>query len=135
GWLSKRRVPPPQPPPGGGGGRRPLAEGEGSKTGDDMALTESLDRGTTDVPLIEQTIGDFFDDMAGRQGTRDALVSAHEKKRLSYLELQREGNRLASAFLTLGLAPGDRVGIWSHNNVPWVLMQIATAKVGIILVN
>ncbi|KWT69748.1 MULTISPECIES: AMP-binding protein [unclassified Variovorax] len=100
-----------------------------------MALTESLDRGPTDVPLIEQTIGDFFDDMARRQGDRDALASAHEQRRLSYLELQREADRLASALLQLGLAPGDRVGIWSHNNVAWVLMQLATAKVGIILVN
>ncbi|MGK6305616.1 AMP-binding protein [Variovorax sp. DT-64] len=100
-----------------------------------MALTESLDRGPTDVPLIEQTIGDFFDDMARRQGDRDALVSAHEQRRLSYLELQREADRLASALLQLGLSPGDRVGIWSHNNVAWVLMQLATAKVGLILVN
>ncbi len=100
-----------------------------------MALTESFDRGPTDVPLIEQTIGDFFDGMARRQGDRDALVSAHEQRRLSYLELQREADRLASALLQLGLSPGDRVGIWSHNNVPWVLMQVATAKVGLILVN
>jgi fatty-acyl-CoA synthase len=100
-----------------------------------MPLTQSIDRGPTDVPLIEQTIGDFFDDMARRQGGRDALVSAHEGRRLSYLELKRESNRLASALLKLGLAPGDRVGIWSHNNVAWVLMQVATAKVGIVLVN
>ncbi|MBB3176987.1 AMP-binding protein [Variovorax sp. Sphag1AA] len=100
-----------------------------------MTSKPSMAQGATDVPLIEQTIGDFFDDMAARQGDRDALVSAHEKKRLSYLELQRESNRLASALLKLGLAPGDRVGIWSHNNVPWVLMQLATAKAGIILVN
>ena len=100
-----------------------------------MALTESIDRGPTDVPLIEQTIGEFFDDMARRQGDRDALVSAHEQRRLSYLELQREADRLASALLQLDLSPGDRVGIWSHNNVAWVLMQLATAKVGLILVN
>jgi len=100
-----------------------------------MPLTESMDKGATDVPLIEQTIGDFFDDMAQRQGDREALVSAHEQRRLSYLELQRESNRLASALLQLGLAPGDRVGIWSHNNVAWVLMQVATAKVGLVLVN
>ncbi len=100
-----------------------------------MTSKPSLAQGATDVPLIEQTIGDFFDDMAARQGDRDALVSAHEKKRLSYLELQRESSRLASALLKLGLVPGDRVGIWSHNNVPWVLMQLATAKAGIILVN
>ena len=100
-----------------------------------MTLTRSTAQGATDVPLIEQTLGDFFDDMAARQGDHEALVSVHEGKRYSYRELQREVNRLASALLGLGLAPGDRVGIWSHNNAPWVLMQLATAKVGIILVN
>lgn len=100
-----------------------------------MTLTRSLAQGATDVPLIEQTLGDFFDDMAARQGDHEALVSVHEGKRYSYRELQREVDRLASALLGLGLAPGDRVGIWSHNNAPWVLMQLATAKVGIILVN
>ena len=95
----------------------------------------SIARGATDVPLIEQTIGDFFDDMAARQGDHEALVSVHERKRYSYRELQREVDRLASALLGLGLVPGDRVGIWSHNNAPWVLMQLATAKVGIVLVN
>ncbi|WP_208510929.1 AMP-binding protein [Variovorax paradoxus] len=99
------------------------------------ALTESYGKGATDVPLIEQTIGDFFDAMVERQPDREALVSRHEGLRFSYRELQAESDRLASALLKLGLAPGDRVGIWSHNNAPWVLMQIATAKVGLILVN
>jgi fatty-acyl-CoA synthase len=27
------------------------------------------------------------------------------------------------------------VGIWSHNNAEWVLMQLATAQVGLVLVN
>ena len=98
-------------------------------------LAESYSKGAVDVPLIEQTIGDFFDAMAERQPDREALVSRHENRRLTYRELQREATRLASALLRLGLAPGDRVGIWAHNNVPWVLMQIATAKVGLILVN
>ena len=55
-----------------------------------MTLTRSMAQGATDVPLIEQTIGDFFDDMAARQGDHEALVSAHEGKRYSYRELQRE---------------------------------------------
>ncbi|WP_313073711.1 AMP-binding protein [Melaminivora sp.] len=92
-------------------------------------------RGATDVPLIEQTIGDFFADMARRQGTREALVSRHQGLRYSYAELHRQARRLASALLGLGLAPGDRVGIWSHNNAEWVLMQLATAQVGLVLVN
>jgi fatty-acyl-CoA synthase len=100
-----------------------------------MNPTLSMAQGATDIPLIEQTLGDFFDDMAARQGDHEALVSVHEGKRYSYRELQREVDRLASALLGLGLVPGDRVGIWSHNNAPWVLMQLATAKVGIVLVN
>ena len=95
----------------------------------------SYAKGATDVPLIEQTIGAFFDDMVARQPEREALVSRHEAQRFTYRELQTESNRLASALLNLGVVPGDRIGIWSHNNVPWVLMQIATAKVGLILVN
>ncbi|TAM39550.1 MAG: AMP-binding protein, partial [Burkholderiaceae bacterium] len=98
-------------------------------------LAQSIDRGATEVPLIEQTIGDFFDAMAARQGEREALVSAHQKRRYSYTKLQAEANQLASALLRSGLAPGERVGIWSHNNAEWVLMQLATAKAGLILVN
>ena len=100
-----------------------------------MTSSLSYAKGATDVPLIEQTIGAFFDDMAASQPDHEALVSRHEAQRFSYRELQTESNRLASALLNLGLSPGDRIGIWSHNNVPWVLMQIATAKVGLILVN
>ena len=91
--------------------------------------------GPTDVPLIEQTLGDFFDAMVDAQPQSEALVCRHEGKRYTYRELQTESARLASALLATGLAPGDRVGIWSHNNSAWVLMQLATAKTGLILVN
>ena len=96
---------------------------------------ESYARGATEPALIEQTIGDFFDAMVARQPDALALVSRHEGQRFSYRELQAESNRLASALLKTGLVPGDRIGIWSHNNVAWVLMQIATAKAGLVLVN
>jgi fatty-acyl-CoA synthase len=41
----------------------------------------------------------------------------------------------AAGLLALGLAPGDRVGVWSPNNAEWVITQFATAKAGLILVN
>jgi fatty-acyl-CoA synthase len=62
-------------------------------------------------------------------------VSVHQGRRYSYAALAAEVDRLASALLGLGLRPGERIGIWSHNNVEWVLMQLATAKVGLVLVN
>ena len=85
---------------------------------------ESYARGATEPALIEQTIGDCFDAMVAHQPDALALVSRHEGQRFSYRELQAASNRLASALLKTGLVPGDRVGIWSHNNVAWVLMQI-----------
>ena len=91
--------------------------------------------GATHPPLIEQTLGDFFDEMVSRQPDHPALVSAHQGLRYSYRELQTQSNKLASALLQLGLTTGDRVGIWSHNNAEWLLTQLATAKVGLILVN
>ncbi len=100
-----------------------------------MEIALSHTRGRTDAPLINQTIGELFDAVVARQPQREALVSAHQRRRLSYVGLQSEVNRLASALLGLGLQTGDRIGIWSHNNVEWVLMQLATAKVGLVLVN
>lgn len=99
------------------------------------ALTASYAKGHTDLPLIEQTIGDFFADMAQRQSSRDALVSRHQGLRYSYAQLHAAARQLASALLNQGLEKGDRIGIWSHNNAEWVLMQLATAQVGLVLVN
>jgi fatty-acyl-CoA synthase len=98
-------------------------------------LVTSYDQGSRETPLIEQTIGDFFDAMASRFPENEALVSCHQQIRYTYRQLQQESNRLASALLESGLRPGDRAGIWSHNNAQWLLAQIATAKAGIILVN
>ena len=97
-------------------------------------LTQSYDKGL-DVPLIEATIGDFFDSMVEKYPEREALVSRHQNIRWTYRELQQQVNQLASAIIEMGLEIGDRIAIWSHNNAEWLLMQLATAKVGIILVN
>jgi len=98
-------------------------------------MDNSYAKGATTPALIEQTIADCFDAMAARQPDALALVSRHEGVRMSYGTLQAEAHRLASALLRSGLVPGDRIGIWSHNNSAWLLMQLATAKAGLVLVN
>ncbi len=98
-------------------------------------MNPSHAKGATDVALIEATLGDFFDAMVAARPDHEALVSRHEGLRFTYRALHDDANRLASALLRLGLAPGERVGIWSHNNAAWVMLQIATAKVGLVLVN
>ncbi|MEO8858653.1 MAG: AMP-binding protein [Burkholderiaceae bacterium] len=98
-------------------------------------LTTSSARGAQTPALIEQTIGQFFEAVVRRQPDQEALVSRHQGARLSYRQLDRESSQLASALMRAGLAKGERVGIWSHNCREWLLMQLATAKAGIILVN
>src|ERR1700751_1022307 len=99
------------------------------------ALQQSYVNGASEVPLIGETIGQFFDAVCDKHAGRPALVVRHQKVRLSYGELRRQVHRLPPGTLTLGLQPGDRIGIWSPNNSEWVLTQFATAKAGLIMVN
>jgi fatty-acyl-CoA synthase len=94
----------------------------------------SQDQGPSSPPLIEKTIGDFLDEIAGRHPDCDALVSVFEKKRYTYKEFVAEVDRYARALMALGVKKGDRVGIWSTNCAAWTLFQFATAKMGAILV-
>src|SRR5580693_4118532 len=99
------------------------------------ALRQSYVHGASEVPLIGETIGRFFDAICDKYADRPALIVRHQNVRWSYGELRREVDKLAAGLLTLGLEPGDRIGIWSPNNSEWVLTQFATAKAGLILVN
>jgi fatty-acyl-CoA synthase len=98
-------------------------------------LTRSYVHGASAVPLIGDTVGSHFDKAVERWPEREALVVRHQNIRWSYRDLQREVDALAAGLLALGLEPGERIGIWSHNNSEWVLTQLATAKAGLILVN
>ncbi|KQQ47150.1 AMP-binding protein [Duganella sp. Leaf126] len=95
----------------------------------------SYAHGAHDVPLIGVTIGRFLADIAARHGGNEALVVPHQQVRWTYAELDARVSRLAANLLALGLQPGDRVGIWSQNCAEWVLVQFATARAGLVLVN
>jgi len=95
----------------------------------------SYSHGVSDVPLLGETIGANLERTVARFGDRDAVVSCHQGVRMSYVELDAAVDRVASGLLASGLAKGDRVGIWSPNCAEWVIVQFATAKAGVILVN
>ncbi|MEM7542077.1 MAG: AMP-binding protein [Pseudomonadota bacterium] len=97
--------------------------------------TVSYVSGTSSVPLLFQTIGQALDSAAAQWGDRDAVVVRHQNVRLSYAALKARVDEVAAGFSTLGLERGARIGIWSPNNLEWVLTQFATAKLGLVLVN
>lgn len=100
-----------------------------------MTRLPSYVHGTSATPLIGQTIGQYFDDACRQYAARDALIVRQQNVRWTYAEFGEQVTRLACGLRRLGLQPGERVGIWSQNNVEWVLMQFATAKAGLVLVN
>ena len=98
-------------------------------------LTASYVHGVSMTPLMGATVGALFDRTAERWPDNTALVVRHQNVRWTYRELRREVDALAAGLLAVGLAPGDRLGIWSPNNAEWIVTQFATAKAGVVLVN
>jgi fatty-acyl-CoA synthase len=95
----------------------------------------SYAHGTGDTPLLGETIGHNLERTAARVPDSEALVSCHQDKRFTWPEFNSAVDRLALGLLGLDLAKGDRLGVWSPNRYEWALVQYATAKLGVILVN
>ncbi len=95
----------------------------------------SYSSGASAAPLLGDTIGANFDAAVSRYGEREALVDRAAGRRWTYAELAVDVDALALGLLAMGIAKGDRVGIWAPNCAEWTLTQYATAKIGAILVN
>jgi fatty-acyl-CoA synthase len=98
-------------------------------------MSDSYARGETSTPLLEETIGANLDRAIQRFGDREALISCHQKVRCTYAELGAAVDEVSRALMAAGLEKGDRLGIWSPNRAEWTLVQYATARIGVILVN
>jgi fatty-acyl-CoA synthase len=87
------------------------------------------------TPLLGVTIPEHFSSVVERFPDSEAVVSMHQGLRLTYAELSEAVERLARGLLGVGFGRGDRIGIWSTNHIEWLLLQMATARIGAILVN
>ncbi|XP_055113512.1 medium-chain acyl-CoA ligase ACSF2, mitochondrial isoform X4 [Symphalangus syndactylus] len=92
-------------------------------------------QGCTKKHLNSKTVGQCLETTAQRVPEREALVVLHEDVRLTFAQLKEEVDKAASGLLSIGLCKGDRLGMWGPNSYAWVLMQLATAQAGIILVS
>jgi fatty-acyl-CoA synthase len=90
--------------------------------------------GNSGAPLIGATIGDFLKAVAASHGAQEALIVPEQGVRWTYAELLERSDAFAAGLLSLGLRPGDRVGIWAPNCAEWTVAQFATARAGLILV-
>ena len=91
--------------------------------------------GAFEPPLLEHTIGEALELATQRWPQDEALVSRHQNIRLSWAGLKAAVDAFAAGLLSLGLRPGDRVGVWAPNCAEWTIAQFATARAGMVQVN
>ncbi|ABL83434.1 MULTISPECIES: AMP-binding protein [unclassified Nocardioides] len=96
---------------------------------------EAYAKGELEPPLLEETIGASFERTVTAYADREALVEVASGRRWTWAELDRDVDDLARGLVAAGIGKGDRVGIWAPNCAEWTVVQYATAKLGIILVN
>ncbi len=112
--------------------RRVITSGD---AGPEPPVSPSYASGASQLPLLGETIGQNLRRIASRWAATDALVDLAQGVRYTYEEFDAAVDNLARALLGAGMAKGDRVGVWAPNCSEWVLLQYATARVGVILVN
>ncbi|MEM8974963.1 MAG: AMP-binding protein [Pseudomonadota bacterium] len=87
-----------------------------------------------DLPLVYKTVGQCLDEAATNYADLEGLVNLSEGVHLTFAEMQQRANDLARAMIGYGLDKGDRIALWSPNCTNWILLQLASAKAGVILV-
>ena len=91
--------------------------------------------GVSETPLIGLTVGGLLARAVAEHPQNEALVVPYQEVRWTYERLGREVDEVAAGLVALGLEPGERIGVWAPNMAEWVVLQFATARAGLILVN
>ena len=97
-------------------------------------LSKSEFIGPKNTELTSLTIGQYFKRVVDNYADHPAIVVRHQNINWTYKEYWLQIERVACGLLANGVEPGDRVGIWSPNNIEWSIVQMATARIGAIMV-
>ncbi|KIW27223.1 uncharacterized protein PV07_06982 [Cladophialophora immunda] len=97
-------------------------------------LTQAKAKGPLHPPLLEETVGENFARIVSAHGDRNAVISRHQNKRLTYHQLDLDSNVVAHGLQSLGVKKGDRVCVSLGNNLEFATITYALFKLGAILV-
>jgi fatty-acyl-CoA synthase len=86
------------------------------------------------LPVDDLTIGEVLRRTARRIPDQDAYVFCQPGDRATWAELDRQVDEAARGLMALGFQRGDRFGVWATNWPRWVILQFATARIGVVLV-
>ena len=92
-------------------------------------------RGGTERPLSEESVSQVLARTARDLPDQLAVISDFQELQLSFSELFNISRRAAANLVDLGLKPGTKVGIYSPNNLEWLICQYACALADLHMVN
>ena len=100
-----------------------------------MSTNYAYTHGVSSIPLLGETIDENLKKTVAKYADQEALICSHQNYRATYKEFYDQVVEVAKGLIALGVKRGERVGVWSPNCYQWTLLQYATAKIGVILVN
>ena len=100
-----------------------------------MSTNYAYTHGASSIPLLGETIDENLKKTVAKYADQEALICSHQNYRATYKEFYDQVVEVAKGLIALGVKRGERVGVWSPNCYQWTLLQYATAKIGVILVN
>lgn len=86
------------------------------------------------MEMIEKTLGQVIKDLAKKYPDNTAVKYATRDYCRTWKEFDEETDKVAKAFMALGIKKGDKVAIWATNIPEWLLTLFGAAKCGAVLV-
>jgi fatty-acyl-CoA synthase len=83
-------------------------------------------------PFLRETVGGMLAAMAARAPDREAIVAPD--RRISYAQLHRAAQRVASGLLAVGVKKNDKIALWLPNRPEWLFVQYGCALIGAVVV-
>jgi long-chain acyl-CoA synthetase len=106
---------------------------ESGRMNDDRPWFKHYDEGVpTHIEYPEITVQEMLDQTARKYP--DTAMTIFKGARISYAEMNRITDRLAAGLAALGVAKGDRVGVFMPNSPQFVMAYFAILKIGGVVV-
>ncbi|MGU3438211.1 class I adenylate-forming enzyme family protein [Actinomycetes bacterium M1A6_2h] len=83
---------------------------------------------------VAQTVVQLMSQIQRRPGHEVAAEDVDGQQQLTVAELVHSSNRLANAFIGLGLKPGSRVAYVAQNHIEYLVLEFALLKAGLVKV-
>ncbi|XP_017488692.1 PREDICTED: acyl-CoA synthetase family member 2, mitochondrial-like, partial [Rhagoletis zephyria] len=99
-----------------------------------ISYEQGLPKDSTVSRFNASTLGELLEKATLETPEKTLFIVHHQNLAKTYQQFNDDVDQLAKGLLAIGCRRGDPVGIWAVNSYEWLLVQFATAKIGVIFV-